>query len=83
MEVGVCHSWEAWIRKIIVRGQHQARSSQDPILTNGWVPQCAPVTPATVGSINGRILVQVGLGIKWDPISKIIIGERLETWFKQ
>jgi hypothetical protein len=47
-----------------------AKSSQDPISTNGWVRLWAPFVSAIWGSKSREIMVQVGPGIKWDPISK-------------
>jgi hypothetical protein len=43
--------------------------SQDSISTCDRALRCAPVFPATQGSINRMIVVQADLGIKWDPIS--------------
>jgi hypothetical protein len=42
----------------------QAKSSEDPTHLNQLLVQwCVPVISATVGNINGRITVQVNLGI--------------------
>jgi hypothetical protein len=38
-----------------------------------------PDIPATVRSINRKIMVQVGLGKKQDPISKITRSKRAES----
>jgi hypothetical protein len=47
-----------------------AKSSQDPISTNGLVQKCMAAIPAMWGSTNRKITVQVSLGIKQDTISK-------------
>jgi hypothetical protein len=49
----------------------QARTSQEPISTNGWAQWHAPVIQAMHGNIKRKIVVQAGSGIKQDPISKI------------
>jgi hypothetical protein len=49
----------------------QAESSQDPIWTNGWPGWCTPVMPAMWGSTIRGTIIQVGLGIKQDSISKL------------
>jgi hypothetical protein len=43
---------------------------------------CVPVIPATWGSTNRRIMVQTGLSIKQDCISKITKTKRLRAWLK-
>jgi hypothetical protein len=42
----------------------QAKSSQDPISTNGWAWWYVPVMPAMQESINRMMEIQVGPGIK-------------------
>jgi hypothetical protein len=56
--------WEVEIQRIAVQGQPWARSSQDPISTNGKVWWHMPIIPATQGSKNRKIVVQVVPRIK-------------------
>jgi hypothetical protein len=41
---------------------------------------CTPVNPATWGSLNRRIVVQAGLSIKQDHISKISNAKEKGWW---
>jgi hypothetical protein len=52
------------------------KSLQDS--TNGWVWWCVFVIPAIWGSTKRRIVIQVNLGIKQDPISKITNVKRTD-----
>jgi hypothetical protein len=71
------------IRRIAVQSQPWGKSSQDPILTNGWAQWCVPVIPPVQGRTNRRIAVKASAGIKWDPISKSTNAKKgLETWLK-
>jgi hypothetical protein len=58
----------AEIGKITVQGLLSHKSSQDPISTNVCMRLCLPVI-STQRSINRRITVKVGLGIKHVPMS--------------
>jgi hypothetical protein len=44
--------------------------------TNAWMQWFIPVTPATWGSTNKRIMEQANPGIKLDPISKITSAKK-------
>jgi hypothetical protein len=64
-------TWEAEIRRVIVRGQPGLKVLKIPSSNKSWVRWRVPVTPVTWGSTNRMITVQAGLGIKQDPISKV------------
>jgi hypothetical protein len=52
----------------------------NPILKEkSWAWWYTFVIPATSGSINRRIMVQIGLGKKQEPISKLTIAKRAES----
>jgi hypothetical protein len=50
----------------------QGKSLQDPISTSDWVWWYVPVIPAKQRSTNRRFSVQASLGIKQDPVLKIM-----------
>jgi hypothetical protein len=63
---------EAEIRRIKFWGQPGQKVSEttSPIRTNSWTWWCVTVILATVGTINRRIAVHAGQGLKWDSIWK-------------
>jgi hypothetical protein len=66
---------EAEIREIMVRGQPGQKSLQDPISVGK--AECGGVCLSSQWEweASSRIVVQVSLGKKWDPISKITRAE--------
>jgi hypothetical protein len=54
----------------------RAKRTQDPISTHGWTQSRIAIISIMQESINRRIAVQAGPGIKLDPISKITIAKR-------
>jgi hypothetical protein len=55
----------------------QAKSSRDPISTNGWAWCNAPVISATQRSTKSRITVQANLGVNQDPVFKVTVTKRV------
>jgi hypothetical protein len=73
-------TWEAEIRRIVNSRPARANSSRDPISTNNPGMVVHTCHTSYMESINRRITVQTGLGMKVRPYSKITKAKRLEIW---
>jgi hypothetical protein len=57
----------------------QAKSTQDPTATNGWVPWHSPVVPPMWGSTDRRTTVQAGPVKNMRPYLKI--NQHKKSWW--